>query len=289
VLSRKAIHGGQATHEKLDADTIAAWPRGGMLPQADGYPAERRATRELLRRRMSRMRTRAARRPPVQQTTPQYHLPALGKRIADTAHREGVAERWPAPAGQNRSEGDLALSDASDCLLTTLELALAQTATAHEAQTFYRVRASSGVGKLLALVRLDELQAIHRCPRVQAFVPYGRLVKWAKEAAGTRDGTAGTQLGNAYLKGACAEAAVLCWRNHPAGHKDLARSEKQQGTGKALPVLAPTLARAVYDRAQRHTAVDLDKFFQACGSGAGAPAALRAAAGSSLAGACWEP
>jgi hypothetical protein len=49
-------------------------------------------------------------------------------------------------------------------------------------------------------------------------------------------------------------------RNHPAGQKDRARVENHQGTGKAVTVFAPTLARAVYDRLKRDTAFDLQTF-----------------------------
>jgi hypothetical protein len=59
ALSMKAIHGGKATHDTIDAHTIAVLLRGGMLPQADVSPAEMRATRDLLRRRMPLMHKRA--------------------------------------------------------------------------------------------------------------------------------------------------------------------------------------------------------------------------------------
>lgn len=61
ALSMKAIHGGQAKNDKIDAHKIAARLRGGMLPQASVYPAEMRATRALWRRRPPLMRTRAER------------------------------------------------------------------------------------------------------------------------------------------------------------------------------------------------------------------------------------
>jgi transposase len=274
--SMKAMHGGKAKHEQLDADKIAVLVRGGMLPQAYGYPAEMRATRELLRRRMSRMRKRAELLTHVQPTNHPYHLPASGKKIADKANREGVAQRFPDPAVQQSIEVDLALD-------------LVQTAKAHEAQTFYRLRSSPGVGTILALVQRYEIHAIHRFPRVQEGVSSCRLVKCANEAAGKRSGPSGTKIGNASRQGAFCEAAVLFWRHNPAGHTYLARVEKTHGQGKAQTVLAPPLARAVYDMGQRQTAVDLDKFFQACWSGAGEPAASRAAEGIRLASKGWSP
>jgi hypothetical protein len=47
ALSMKAMHGGKATNDKRDAPKIAVLLRGGLLPQASGYPAQMRATRDL--------------------------------------------------------------------------------------------------------------------------------------------------------------------------------------------------------------------------------------------------
>ena len=81
---------------------------------------------------------------------------------------------------------------------------------------------------------------MHRFPRVPEFVSYGRLVTCAKESAGKRYGTSGSKSGHASLTWTFSEAAVVCLRHNPAGQKDLARLEKQQGTGKALTILAHT-------------------------------------------------
>jgi transposase len=261
ALYMKAIHGGKAKHDKIDAHKIAVLLRGGMLPQAYVYPTEMRATRDLLRRRMHLTRKRAELLAHIQNTNSQYNLPEIGKKLAYKANRDGVAERFPDPAVQKSIEVDLALIGHYDYLLTDLELDLVQTAKAHDAQTFYRLRSIPGVGKILALVLLYEIHDIRRFPRVQEFVSYCRLVKCAKESAGKRYGTSGKKIGNAYLKWAFSEAAVLFLRNNPAGQKYLARLEKKHSKGKALTVLAHKLARAVYYMLKRDTAFDLDKFF----------------------------
>jgi hypothetical protein len=64
----KAMHGGKATHDKIDAHKIAALLRGGMLPQAYVYPAHMHATRDLLRSRMQLAHKRAELLAHVQQT-----------------------------------------------------------------------------------------------------------------------------------------------------------------------------------------------------------------------------
>ena len=98
ALYMKAIHGGKAKNDKIDAHKIAVLLRGGMLPMAYVYPPEMRATRDLLRRRMYLMRKRAELLAHVQNTNSQYNLPETGKKIAYKANREGVAERFSDPS-----------------------------------------------------------------------------------------------------------------------------------------------------------------------------------------------
>ena len=283
ALSMKAIHGGQAKHEKLAAHKLAALLRGGRRPQAAVYPAARRAPRDLRRRRRPLRRTRAARRAHLQHTHRPYPRPAIGQTLASKANRAGVAARFLAPAVQQRIAVDRALIDPDARLLTTLARDRVQTAKTHEAPTVSRVRAIPGVGKIRALVLRDAIHAIPRFPRVPAFVASCRLVTWAKEAAGQRDGTAGKKLGQASLTGAGSAAAGLVLRNNPAGQKYLARRVQTQGTGKALPGLAHQWARAVYSLGKRDPACELDKWLHEYWRGAGAPAASLAVAGISRA------
>ena len=98
-----------------------------------------------------------------------------------------------------------------------------RTAKQHDAQTLYLLPSVPGIGKILRLVLLYAIHDSTRFPRVQDVVSSCRLVTCAKEAAGKRDGTAGTKIGNAYLTWAFSEAAVLFLRNHPQGQKYLPR------------------------------------------------------------------
>jgi transposase len=262
ALYMKAIHGGKAKNDKIDAQKIAVLLRGGMLPQAYVYPADMRATRDLLRRRMHLMRKRAELLAHIQNTNSQYNLPQIGKKIAYKANRDGVAERFSDPAVQKSIEVDLTLIGYYDQLLHDMELSVLKTAKQHDANTLYRLRTVPGIGEILSLVLLYEIHDIQRFPRVQDFVSYCRLVKCAKESAGKRYGTSGTKIGNAYLKWAFSEAAVLFLRANPAGQKYLARLEKKHGKGKALTVLAHKLARAVYYMLKREVVFDLTTFLQ---------------------------
>jgi len=93
---------------------------------------------------------------------------------------------------------------------------------------------------------------------IQCLIPDGRPTLQRSKPISLRS----TPIGNAYLKWAFSEAAVLFLRTNPAGQKYLARLEKKHGQGKALTVLAQKLARAVYYMLRRKTAFDMSMFLQ---------------------------
>jgi len=94
ALYMKAIHGGKAKNDRIDAHTIAVLLRGGMLPQASVYPAAMRATRDLLRRRLHFTRKRAELLTHIANTNSQYNLPVFGKKLTYRGNRTGVVDRF---------------------------------------------------------------------------------------------------------------------------------------------------------------------------------------------------
>jgi transposase len=154
ALYMKAIHGGKAKNDTIDAHKIAVLLRGGMLPQAYVYPAEMRATRDLLRRRMHLLHKRAELLAHIQTTTSQYNLPEIGTKLAYKANRQGVAERFPEPAIQKSIEVDLMLIDHYDQLLRDMERCILKTAKQQDSNTLYLLRTIPGIGEILSLVLL---------------------------------------------------------------------------------------------------------------------------------------
>jgi transposase len=260
ALYMKAIHGGKAKNDRIDALKIATLLRGGMLPQAYAYPASMRATRDLLRRRLHLVRKRGQLLAHIQMTSHQYNLPPLGKRIAYPSNREGVADHFRDRVVKKSIAVDLALLDRYDALITDLELYLVRQAKQHDPNAFHRLRTIPGVGKVLALTILYEIQDVHRFDRVQQFASYARLVKCAKESAGKKQGTSGAKMGNVHLKWAFSEAALLFVRHCAEGKQMLARLEKRHGKGKALSILAHKLGRAAYFLLAREDAFDVQRF-----------------------------
>ena len=156
---------------------------------------------------------------------------------------------------------DLGLIDYLHDEIRRLELYLVGQAKADDQQVFYLLRSVPGIGKVLALTILYEVEDIRRFKRAGQFLSYARLVKGQKVSAGKRLGTMGSKMGNRHLKWAFSEATVLFLRESDRAKKYLARLEKKHGKAKALSILSAKLGRAVYFMLLRKVPFDRQRFF----------------------------
>ena len=262
ALYMKAIHGGKAKNDKIDAHKIAVLLRGGMLPQAYVYPPEMRATRDLLRRRLHFVRKRGELLTHIENTKSQYNLPDFSARLAYAGNRKGVAEHFPDPCVRRSIEADLGLIDYYDDLIGKIEWHIVRAGNRCDEDLLLRLRTIPGIGKILSLTILYEVQDVARFPRVQDFVSYSRLVKCAKESAGKHMGSSGAKIGNVHLKWAFSEAAVLFLRNNPKGKAYLQRMARKHGKPKALSILAHKIGRTVYYMMARRQTFSIERFYQ---------------------------
>jgi transposase len=260
ALYMRAIHGGKSKNDKIDSHKIAVLLRGGTLAQAYVYPAKMRATRDLLRRRTHLVRKRAELFGHIQNTRSQYNLADPLGRIAKPQNREGVAERFDDPSVKKSVSVDLEMIDAYDRIIEPLERDLIKTANGHNALFYHLLQTIPGVGRILALVMLYEIESIERFESVQDFASYARLVKCAKESNGKNYGTSGNKIGNAHLKWAFSEASVLFIKGNEPAKKYLDRLAQKHGKGKALSILAHKLGRAAYYMLKNKVAFDQEKF-----------------------------
>jgi transposase len=152
----KAIHGGKAKSDRIDAGKIARLLKGGNFPLAYVYPQGMRETRDLLRRRTYLVRQRSGLMTHLQMN--------LAGRFADASV-------------QRSATADLAVIDCLDGQITELELYLTRTARVDDVQTYHRLQTIPGVGKVLALTLLYEIHDIRRFGGVGRFLSYGRLVR----------------------------------------------------------------------------------------------------------------
>jgi len=150
--------------------------------------------------------------------------------------------------------------DLYDELLREVELYITRYAKANYPQAYYRLRSVPGIGEILALVILLEINDINRFSKVGKFLSYCRLVKAHKESAGKRTGHSGSKIGNPYLKWAFSEAAVLFLNKAPEAKVYFKQLEAKHPKGKALAILSQRLGRAVYHLLKYDKAFDLKRF-----------------------------
>jgi transposase len=261
ALAMRAIHGGKHKNDALDAATLAGLLRSGYFPMAHAYPADRRETRDLLRRRSFFVRQRAQLIAHVVNTNSQYNLPPLAKKLTYAGNRTAeIADRFEHPSTRLSVAADLALVDHHDEQIAALERHLLKSAKVDDPVTFTLLRTVPGIGPILGLTLLYEVDSIRRFPEVGHFLSYSRLVLGTHESGGKVKGLAGRKMGNAHLKWAFAEAASLMLRSHEPAKKWMQRQAKKRGTKKAHAILEAKIGRAVYHLWHKQVAFDGKKF-----------------------------
>lgn len=156
-----------------------------------------------------------------------------------------MAERFADDSVQKSIALDLALIGFYDEQLGKVEWHCQKTAKVLDYQRRMLLRSVPGIGEILSLVILYEIHDIDRFPRIQDFVSYCRLVKCKKESAGKSYGTSGGKIGNAYLKWAFSEAAVLFQRKNPEAQAWVEKQANKHNKAKALSTNKPNIAKAI--------------------------------------------
>jgi len=207
--------------------------RSGYFPLAYVYPKEKRNTRDLLRRRSAFVRQRAQLITHIQLLNSQYNLPAFEKKLTYKGNRTAaIADRFGHPSTQLSVAANLNLIDSYDQQIAALELHLTRSAKIDDPATFAFLKSIPGIGPILGLVMLYEIDAIARFPEVKNFLSYSRLVLGTHESAGKVKGFAGRKLGNAHLKWAFSEAASLMLRSFAPAKSWMQRSRRRSAASR---------------------------------------------------------
>jgi len=262
ALYMKCIHGGKAKNDKIDSEKITRLLLGKNFPVAYVYPVEMRPIRDLLRRRTTLVHFSSTALAHIKITNYQYNLPAFEKQIRKKGNRQDVAERFTDPGVRKNVETDLAVVEHLHENITDIEAYVVRHAIHYNPRVFYRLQTVPGIGKIISLTLLYEIQDINRFPSVQDFCSYARLVKCAKESAGKHYGYSGAKIGNAHLKWAFSEAAALFLRNSDRAKAYMAKLTKKHGKGKAMAILSHKLGRAIFYMLKRQDAFDEKYFFR---------------------------
>jgi transposase len=256
----KAVHGSKTKCDRHDAQAIARLLKGGNFPLAYAYPKERRGLRDLLRARLRLVRQRAELYGHVHTARRQANLPPASSAVKYKAKRAALTADIADPFVRRRVETDLALLEPLDATIRRLEAEIEQAAQHHYPTELAVLQSTPGVGPVLSLTILLEIDTIGRFDTRQQFCSYARLCGAVQESAGQRAGLGNRKAGNAWLKWAFSEAAVLSAQKDERVGRLLERLTAKLGKPKALSALAHKLGRAFYHMLHTREVFDVNRF-----------------------------
>src|SRR5262245_12137144 len=256
----EAVHGSKTKCDRHDAEASARLPRGGNFPLAYAYPKEKRGLRDLPRARLRLVRQRAELYGHVHTARRQANLPPVSNDVQYRGKRGGSAQDIADPFVRRRVEVDLGLLEPLDAAIRRLEAEIEDAAREHYPTELAVLQSTPGVGPVLSLTILLEIDTISRFATRQQFCSYARLCGAAQESAGQRVGTGNRKAGNAWLKWAFSEAAVLSAQKDERIGGLLQRLASKLGKPKALSALAHKLGRAFYHMLHTKEVFDVNRF-----------------------------
>jgi transposase len=173
-----------------------------------------RATRDLLRRRTKIVRHGANLKAHVANTTSQCNLPPNKVNLKNKDAREQLRSTFNDQSVQRNIDLDMIILECYAEQLAKVEWFIETQARQHKPMHLPILRSITGTGRILSLTIIYEIGNINRFESVQQFSSYSRLVKCKAESAGKSYGTQGNKIGNAHLKWAFSEVAVMYLRGN---------------------------------------------------------------------------
>src|SRR5215467_1955773 len=256
----KAIHGSKTKCDRQDAEAIARLLRGGNFPPAYAYPREKRGLRDLLRARLRLVRQRAQLYGHVHTARRQANLPPVSSDVKYKGKRADCTAGISDPFVRRRVETHLTLLEPLDTAIRRLEKEIADAADQLFPTELAVLQSTPGVGKVLSLTILLEIDTIDRFDTRQQFCSYARLCGAVQSSDNKRCGTGNARAGNAWLKWAFSEAAVLSAQKDERVGALLNRLAAKLGKAKAYSALAHKLGRAFYHMLHTKEVFDVNRF-----------------------------
>jgi len=244
TLAAKQYQGLKYTDDKTDARWLAHMLRLGILPTGWIYPKEKRAIRDLLRRRSQLVRQKTANRLGLRNVLERTTARRLSANALKKISQDDLCEWIEDPNVRLSMTASLAVADALSQQIDTIEKTIQKHAVLEDS---YRILISiKGIGPVLASTIQYETGDISRFPAVGNYVSYCRLVKAERNSNHRVKGQGLRKNGNPYLSWAFHEAAHFAVRFQPDAKRWYEKKRSKTCPLVAIRALAHKLARAAY-------------------------------------------
>jgi transposase len=256
----KQYEGLKHTDDKWDSFWLAHMKRLNILPEGYIYPKEERPVRDLLRRRLLFVRHRTSHILSLQS--------AITRNLGDKISGRDIKKLTESDADQIFDEPFLILAARNN--ISTIqflgekikEIEKAVKSHVQLKAEFEYLKTMPGIGNILALTIMLEVDDIIRFPKVGNYSSYCRCVKSEKLSNKKKKGEGNRKNGNKYLAWAYVEAANFAIRHYPECQSFYKRKKAKTNGVVAIKALSNKLARASYYVMRNQVSYDAAKMFR---------------------------
>jgi len=230
------------TDDRYDARRLAHLMRLGILPTGYIMPRERRAVRDLLRKRLRLVQQRTANILSLQNLKQRNEGVRLTVNDLRSLTLDSVCHSEPDANRAMAMHTTLDVIMALDGQIDKLEKALLE--QLRPTADWKRLKTIWGVGPILAMTILLETGPIERFATPGNYASYCRMVRTQRLSNGKNKGKGNEKCGNRYLCWAWIEAANFAVRYYPQARRFYERKKAKANMVLARKALAHKLARA---------------------------------------------
>jgi len=258
----KAIHDAKVKNDKIDSATIATLLRSNMLPTGYVCRRETRSIRDLLRRRQYFVRERAALEAHLSMTNYMHNMTESRKELKRKKNRlENYFEKLPPDIGVKMStQADIYMIEQYDKVIKGVETTVLAHAKKFDNELLELLQTIPGLGKIIGLGILYEVDDFSRFADCKHFVSYCRLVTPTHESGGKIVGKGNSNNGNSCLKLLFSELNATSRSHNPEMNALAQRLVKKHGRRKGTCIYCHKLGRAVYKVATERIPFNMEKF-----------------------------
>ncbi|MEJ2616639.1 MAG: IS110 family transposase [Ignavibacteriaceae bacterium] len=259
----RAIRGKKKKDDKIDSKTLGDLMRTNFFPIGYPYPAEKRAARDLLRRRCKLVQLRTGLYNHIHLIHSQQGV--IDLELSDLKSKEDrkvLLGNFREEEIKLTLQSDLNMIDHLDKEIKQIEQRLKEKVKSDDKQLYKLLLSYPGIGEIISMIILYEIEKIERFEKVQKFSSYCRVVKTQRESNKKRTDNKNQKIGNPYLKWAFSEASIYSVKYSPEIKKYFENLSKRMCKKKARAVLRHKIAVAVYYTLRNKEPFNLEKFLQ---------------------------
>jgi transposase len=233
--------------------------RLGILPEGYIYPKEQRHVRDLLRRRMLFVRQRTAHILSFQSMVTRNLGIKMSVREVKRLTKKDVQKLFDLPTLIYSAKNSIAAIGFLNTVVKDIENeVLSQVKLRDE---FTLLQTIPGIGKILALTIMLEMDTIDRFEKAGNYSSYCRCVNSQRLSDGKKKGENNRKNGNKYLAWAYVEAANFAVRYNAKAKRFYQQKKSKRNGIVAIKALSNKIARASYYMLRDQVPFDENRLF----------------------------